>query len=121
MRLLQCALAVIARHCDIHYFEFMIRGGCIYILTNKNRTTLYVGITSDLYSRVIEHREKIYPKSFTARYNLSILVYYEPFNSIEEAIDREKQIKAGSRAKKEELINSINQEWRDLFPEVEKW
>ena len=99
----------------------MTKGGCIYIMTNVNRTTLYVGVTSDLYSRVLDHREKVYPKSFTARYNLSVLIYYESFYSIEEAIAREKQIKAGSRLKKEMLINSINPEWKDLFPEVEKW
>lgn len=99
----------------------MTKGGCIYIMTNVNRTTLYVGVTSDLYSRVLDHREKVYPKSFTARYNLSVLVYYESFYSIEEVIEREKQIKAGSRLKKENLINSVNPEWKDLFTEIEKW
>lgn len=82
-------------------------------MTNKNHTTLYVGVTADLYSRVVEHREKAYPNSFTSRYNLTMLVYYESFYSIEEAIDREKQIKAGSRSNKEKLINSINREWKD--------
>jgi putative endonuclease len=99
----------------------MEKGGCIYIMTNIHHTTLYVGVTADLYSRVVEHKEGIYPKSFTARYNLTVLVYYEAFYSIEEAIDREKQIKAGSRQKKERLINSMNPEWKDLFDEVKMW
>src|SRR5437763_699355 len=96
----------------------MEKGGCIYILTNTHHTTLYVGVTSDLVSRVVEHREMISPKSFTARYNLFKLVYYELFHSIEEAIAREKQIKGGSRVAKEKLVNAANPEWRDLFDEV---
>jgi putative endonuclease len=58
-------------------------------MTNKHHTTLYVGVTSELYYRVIQHKEKKYPKSFTAKYNLNELVYYEVFHSIEEAIARE--------------------------------
>ena len=80
-----------------------------------------MGVTADLYNRVVEHKEKKYPKSFTDRYNLNKLVYYEVFRSIEEAIAREKQIKAGSRKAKEKLIVSINPQWRDLFDEVSKW
>ncbi|MEQ9169113.1 MAG: GIY-YIG nuclease family protein [Fulvivirga sp.] len=99
----------------------MKKGGCIYILTNKNHTTIYVGVTSDLYSRIIEHREGKYQKSFTTRYNLFKLVYIEPFHSIEEAIAREKQLKAGSRQKKLDLINSTNPDWSDLFNEISQW
>jgi putative endonuclease len=99
----------------------MKRGGCVYIMTNSRHTTLYTGVTSNLFGRVMEHREKKYPKSFTARYNLGKLVYYEGFHSIEEAIAREKQIKAGSRKMKENLIASMNPEWKDLFDEVSKW
>jgi putative endonuclease len=99
----------------------MEKGGAIYILTNKSNTTLYVGVTSDLYSRIVEHKEKKYPKSFTARYNLNKLVYYETYHSIEEAIAREKQLKAGSRKKKEDLITSMNPEWKYLFDEISKW
>jgi putative endonuclease len=99
----------------------MKRGGCIYFMTNERHTTLYVGVTSDLNSRVVEHKEKKYPKSFTAKYNLTKLVYYETFHSIEEAIAREKQIKGGSRKAKEKLIRSINPDWKDLFEEVSKW
>lgn len=99
----------------------MTKGGSIYILANKNNTTLYVGVTSDLYSRLIEHKEKKYPTSFTSRYNLNKLVYFESYHSIAEAIDREKQLKAGSRKKKVDLINSSNPDWRDLFDEVASW
>jgi putative endonuclease len=99
----------------------MNKGGCVYIMTNERNTTLYVGVTEDLQSRVHDHKEKNYPKSFTARYNLTKLIYHESFYSIEEAIEREKQIKSGSRAAKEKLINSMNPEWRDLFEDIMKW
>ena len=99
----------------------MKRGGCVYIMTNKHHTTLYIGVTADLYSRVVEHKEKSDLKSFTARYNLNKLVYYESYSTIEEAIDREKQLKGGSRQKKIDLINRINPEWIDLWEVVKKW
>jgi putative endonuclease len=99
----------------------MEKGGAAYIMTNKNKTTLYVGVTSDLYSRVREHQSKKYPNSFTTRYNLFYLVYFETFHTFEEAIAREKQLKAGSRKKKEHLINSFNPTWKDLTEEVSKW
>ena len=99
----------------------MERGGAVYIMTNKNNTTLYVGVTSDLISRVYEHKEKKYPRSFTARYNLNKLVYFETFHRIEEAIKREKQIKGGSRQKKLNLIMSINPQWSDLWSEIYQW
>ena len=99
----------------------MKKGGAIYILTNRHHTTLYVGVSEDLISRVMEHKEKKYSKSFTARYNCDKLVYYELFHSIEEAIAREKQIKGGSRAKKIALIESLNADWNDLFEEVKDW
>jgi putative endonuclease len=89
--------------------------GFVYILTNKNHTTLYVGVTSDLFNRTLDHRDKVFPKSFTAKYNLSKLVHYEMFDSIIDAIAREKQLKAGPRKRKEELINKFNPEWKDLF------
>ena len=92
----------------------MFVGGAVYIITNKNNTTLYTGVTADLAGRYIEHIDKVYPKSFSARYNLNKLVYYELFSSIQDAITREKQIKAGSRKKKIELIESENPEWIDL-------
>ncbi len=66
-------------------------------MTNKNKTTLYIGVTSDLYSRIIEHKEHKYPNSFTAKYYLEYCIYYEPFYNIEEAIAREKEIKKWRR------------------------
>jgi putative endonuclease len=99
----------------------MQRGGCVYIMTNANKTTLYIGVTSDLISRVMQHKEGAYPTSFSARYSLHLLVYYEIFHTIEEAIAREKQLKAASRIYKEKLIRLINPEWNDLFGEVSKW
>jgi putative endonuclease len=76
---------------------------------------LYTGVTSNLRGRVKEHKENKHPGSFTARYNIRKLVYFESFDSIVEAIKREKQIKAGSRKKKLYLINSSNPEWMDLY------
>jgi putative endonuclease len=92
----------------------MERGGYIYILTNKNRTVLYTGVTSNLANRIYEHRTGKYKTSFTYKYNVKELIYFEEFNSIEEAIFREKQIKAGSRQKKLDLINGFNPDWKDL-------
>jgi putative endonuclease len=89
--------------------------GFVYIMTNDNNTVLYTGVTSDLKGRVKQHKEKKHPESFTARYNIRKLVYFECFESIGEAIIREKQIKGGSREKKLELINCHNSEWRDLI------
>ena len=86
----------------------------VYILTNKNKTVLYVGVTRDIEIRVWQHRTKAYPKSFTARYNVDRLVYCEHYTHIVEAIGREKQIKGGSRAKKEALINKENPQWDDI-------
>ncbi|WP_268123699.1 GIY-YIG nuclease family protein [Roseivirga pacifica] len=97
------------------------KGGSLYILTNKNKTTLYTGVTSDLASRLREHLLGVYPKSFTARYNLKILVYMEHFSSIEEAIRREKAIKGKTRINKEKLINSNNPNWENLAEEVLSW
>jgi putative endonuclease len=90
----------------------------IYILTNGRHTVLYVGCTNDLPTRLWEHRTKQNPKSFTARYNVSILLYYEPFRFIVDAVAREKFIKGKSRKWKEDLITGMNQEWRDLTDEV---
>jgi len=96
----------------------MQRGGFVYIITNEHNTTLYTGVTNNLQRRIHEHKTKLKPKSFTARYNLNKLLYYEGFHRIEEAIAREKQIKRGSRQKKIDLINGINSEWNDLYEEV---
>jgi putative endonuclease len=90
---------------------------CVYILTNKRNTVLYTGITGDLKARVHQHREKLLP-GFTNRYNVSRLVYYEARYDPSGAIPREKQIKAGSRQKKIELIKRMNPEWRDLYDDL---
>ena len=95
-----------------------VKGGYVYILTNKNNTVLYTGVTNDLKRRLEEHTQNINPKSFTSRYNIHKLVYYESFFLIGDAIAREKQIKAGSRAKKEALIHSLNRQWNDLSIEL---
>ncbi len=90
-------------------------------MTNYNNTTLYTGVTSDLIVRVSQHKEGYFKKSFTHKYKLKKLVYYEGYHSIEEAIAREKQIKAGSRRKKLELIQNMNPFWNDLTDEILKW
>jgi putative endonuclease len=95
------------------------RGGYIYILTNKNNTVLYTGVTNNLPNRMYEHQTGQYKNSFTGKYNVKRLVYYEGFISIEEAIAREKQIKAGSRQKKLDLINQFNPDWKDLSEVIE--
>ena len=93
----------------------------IYIMTNNKNTTLYTGVTNDLLSRVDQHKRKIDKKSFTSRYNIDKLVYYESTDDAYTAISREKQIKAGSRQKKIDLINNLNPEWKDLFPVLCEW
>ena len=96
----------------------MEKVGFIYIMTNKNNTVLYTGVTSNLTNRVAKHKEHVYPGSFTATYNITKLVYYEDFDDIRKAIEREKQIKGGSRQDKLNLINSMNPEWRDLYYDI---
>lgn len=88
--------------------------GFVYIMTNKNDTVLYTGVTSNINERVIQHKNKKHPGSFSAKYNADKLVYYEKFDTIGDAIKREKQIKSGSRKQKTNLINSMNPEWKDL-------
>ncbi len=85
----------------------------VYIMTNKTKTVLYTGVTNNLKRRVYEHKSKLID-GFTKRYNINILVYYEEYSDINEAIFREKSIKNLIRAKKESLINEINPEWKDL-------
>ena len=89
----------------------------IYILANKNKTTLYIGVTNNLQRRLLEHMEGIGSK-FTKRYNVHHLIYYEKFVDITKAIEREKQLKKWSRSKKEKLIESINPEWNFLDDSV---
>ncbi len=89
----------------------------VYLMTNKNNRVLYTGITNDLKRRVYEHREKLV-NGFTKKYNVSKLIYYQVFEDPENAILREKKIKAGSRQRKIDLINSKNNKWRDLYEEI---
>ncbi len=97
----------------------MQRGGCIYILTNYTHTTLYIGVTSELYFRVQEHKDKYDPNSFTAKYNCNKLVYYQQFATIGEAIAEEKRLKNWHRQWKLNLINEHNPKWRDLFEDLD--
>ena len=96
----------------------MSRPMYVYIMTNKRHTTLYVGMTNNLPRRVYVHRNKIEP-GFTKKYNLTKLVYYESHNGPRAAIQREKQIKGGSRARKEALISAFNPEWIDLYDRLQ--
>ena len=83
-------------------------------MTNAHNTVLYCGATTDLYKRIQEHKNKIFKNSFTLKYNVDKLVYFESFSIAGDAFEREKQIKAGSRRKKIELIVRLNPEWKDL-------
>ncbi|PIQ71942.1 hypothetical protein COZ40_00970 [Candidatus Roizmanbacteria bacterium CG_4_10_14_3_um_filter_39_13] len=89
----------------------------VYIITNKNNTVLYIGVTNNLVRRIYQHKNKTI-SSFSSKYNLNKLVYYEVFPRIELAIEREKQLKAGSRAKKNLLIQSINPNSEDLYFQI---
>ena len=91
------------------------KGGWTYITTTRKNTVLYVGVTSDLLNRIDEHKNKIFSGSFTAKYNVDKLVWFEFHERIETAIEREKQIKGWLRQKKIELINAMNPEWNDLY------
>lgn len=95
----------------------MRRQSYIYILSNKGNTVLYIGVTSNLIRRIWQHKNKL-ADGFTKRYNIDKLVFYECCEDISEAIHREKQLKGGSRGKKELLINKRNPEWRDLYADI---
>ncbi len=90
-------------------------GGCVYIMTNKRNGTLYIGSTSNIIQRVYEHKKKIYPKSFTARHNLDKLVYVEWYDSLENMVARERQLKEWHRNWKIRLIIEKNPNWYDLY------
>jgi len=85
----------------------------VYILTNKNKTVLYIGVTSNILKRIYQHKNKQY-KGFTSKYNCDLLVYFEEYSDIVEAIAREKQLKKGNRKRKIALIEAKNPEWNDL-------
>lgn len=90
----------------------------VYIMTNLRHTVLYIGVTSDLSLRVHRHKIKYY-KGFTSKYNVDKLIYFESFQTISEAIRREKQLKKYRREKKEALINATNPKWEELIPEIQ--
>ena len=85
----------------------------VYFMTNKTNNVLYIGVTSNLEKRVYQHKSKAY-KGFTEKYNCNKLVYFEIFSDINQAISREKQLKKGNRKRKNDLVNSMNPEWKDL-------
>ena len=91
-----------------------MRHGYVYILVNRKNGTIYVGCTSDLQARLCEHRERANPKSFTARYGVAKLAYYEYFHSISEARVRERALKRYKRSWKVALIEAANPDWRDI-------
>ena len=84
------------------------------MMTNTNDTVIYTGVTNNLEKRILQHKNKK-ASSFTSRYNVTKLVYYEPFNRIHDAIAAEKKIKTGSRTKKIQLIENFNPNWEDLY------
>ena len=95
----------------------MHRQPSIYIISNKPNGTLYTGVTSNLPQRIWQHKNKI-TKGFCSKYHLTILVYFELFEDMYQAISREKQIKAGSRKSKVKLVENFNKDWKDLYPDI---
>ncbi len=89
----------------------------VYFLTNKNNSVLYVGMTNNLQRRLFEHQQEL-ADSFTKRYHVHKLIYFEITTDVKAAIEREKQIKSWSRKRKEQLIATMNPEWKDL---TEEW
>ena len=87
---------------------------CVYIITNSTNNVLYTGVTGNLIARIYYHKHKTV-SSFSSKYNLNKLVYYEVYEDVKQAIIREKQIKAGSRKTKLELICKLNPDWKDLY------
>ena len=90
----------------------------VYIMTNKYRNVLYTGMTNDLIRRVYEHRNHLIKDGFTARYNVTRLVYFEMTEEVRSAIEREKQIKSWSRARKDALVETQNPTWDDQYPMI---
>ena len=90
----------------------------VYILANNTNTVLYTGVTKDLIRRVYEHRQEVDPKSFTAQYHVHRLVYFEETCDVRAAIEREKQIKGWSRARKNKLVEKKNPNWQDLYQQI---
>ncbi|ARV12516.1 endonuclease [Gilvibacter sp. SZ-19] len=91
---------------------------CVYMISNKKDGVLYVGKTKRLKQRIYQHKSKAHPNTFSARYNLDKLMYFEEFQSHEDALLRERRIKKWKRAWKIELIEKSNPNWRDLYEEI---
>ena len=90
----------------------------VYILSNNHNNVMYTGVTNDLIGRVYEHKNHFDKSSFTARYNVDKLVYFEMTNDVESAINREKQIKSWNRKRKNTLIEEKNPGWLDIYESV---
>lgn len=90
----------------------------VYILANSTNVAIYTGVTNDLIRRVYEHKHHIDPNSYTAKYNVTKLVYYEYTSDVNSAISREKQIKSWSRKAKNQLVSGFNPEWRELYGDL---
>ena len=90
----------------------------VYILSNNHRNVIYTGITNDLARRVYEHKKHLDKGSFTSRYNVENLVFYEVTTNVDSAMAREKQIKGWNRKRKEKLIEAKNPTWNDLYESV---
>ena len=89
----------------------------VYILTNKSDKVMYVGVTNNLERRLYEHKNELVD-GFTKKYHVHKLVYYESYKDVRDAIIREKRIKGLLRIRKNELVESINPEWKDLSEEL---
>ena len=90
----------------------------VYILSNLTRTTIYVGVTRDLIRRVYEHKHHLDKGSFTDKYDVTRLVYFEMTSDVRAAIEREKQIKGWNRARKNKLVATMNPKWEDLYESI---
>lgn len=90
----------------------------VYILSSQTNVTIYVGVTRDLVRRVYEHKNHADPDSFTARYHVNKLVYYEQTTDVRVALEREKQLKSWNRKRKNKLVSDFNPTWDDLYPEI---
>ena len=90
----------------------------VYILASATNVTLYIGVTGNLLKRVYEHRTHADPESFTSKYQVYKLVYFEETSDVKAALEREKQLKKWRRSKKNFLVETMNPEWKDLYPEL---
>lgn len=90
----------------------------VYILASATNVTTYIGVTNDLIRRVYEHRNHLVPDSFTSKYGVYKLVYFEQTSDVRAALEREKQLKGWRRSKKNALIETMNPEWKDLYPDL---